>query len=465
SEFSAAVTVVAVPSISVNDATVTEGHSGTVNAVFTVSLSQASPLTVTVRCTTANGTATAPSDYSALNTTLTFAPGDLAKPISVVVNGDTTIEPTETFFVNLTNPINATVGDSQGLGTIVDDDTPGNLNGRVYLDLNNDGNFDPSSGETGIDGATVRLFFQGTSGDVLITELQTSAGGIFNFLNLQPGTYKMVEVQPSAFADGKEQVGTLGGSLPANDVIGDIVLPPATTGTLYGFGERKLGALNGRVYLDLNNDGNFDSSSGETGIDGATVRLFRTDSGSDVLITELQTSGGGIFNFLNLQPGTYKMAEVQPSAFADGKEQVGTLGGTLAANDVISDINVPAATVGTLYGFAERKLSNLNGRVYLDLNNDGNFDPSEGETGIDGVTVRLFLQTTSGDALVAEQQTSAGGIFNLLNLQPGTYKLVEVQPAAFADGKEQVGKLGGAPLGNGGSSEMNAPAATTGTLY
>jgi methionine-rich copper-binding protein CopC len=112
------------PSLSINDATVTEGNSGTINAVFTVTLSAQSGQTVTVNYATANGTATAPSDYQAQSNTLTFAPGETTKTISVAVNGDTASEPDETFFVNLSGVSNATVSDNQGLGTIISDDSP-----------------------------------------------------------------------------------------------------------------------------------------------------------------------------------------------------------------------------------------------------------------------------------------------------------------------------------------------------
>jgi hypothetical protein len=112
------------PTLSINDATVTEGNSGTVNAVFTVTLSAQSGQTVTVSYATANGTATAPSDYQAQSNTLTFAPGETTKTVTVLVNGDTASETDETFFVNLTGATNASVSDNQGLGTIISDDSP-----------------------------------------------------------------------------------------------------------------------------------------------------------------------------------------------------------------------------------------------------------------------------------------------------------------------------------------------------
>ncbi len=109
------------PAISINDISIPEGDSGTSNFVFTVSLSTATEQTVSVNYSTANNTATAGSDYVATSGTLTFNPGDTTKTITVVVNGDTRNEPDETFFVNISNPVNATIADGQGLGTILND--------------------------------------------------------------------------------------------------------------------------------------------------------------------------------------------------------------------------------------------------------------------------------------------------------------------------------------------------------
>ena len=102
--------------------TSTEGNTGTRPFAFTVTLSAAYDVPVTVDYATANGTATAGSDYQAASGTLTFAPGETSKTITVLVNGDRLAEPNETFFVNLSSPTNATIADGQGVGTIVDDE-------------------------------------------------------------------------------------------------------------------------------------------------------------------------------------------------------------------------------------------------------------------------------------------------------------------------------------------------------
>jgi hypothetical protein len=109
-------------SLRINDVTVTEGNTGTVAANFTVTLSAASTESVTIAYATGNGTATAGSDFISTNGTVTFAPGETSKTITVPVNGDRLAEPNETFVVNLSNPTNATIADGQGVGTILDDE-------------------------------------------------------------------------------------------------------------------------------------------------------------------------------------------------------------------------------------------------------------------------------------------------------------------------------------------------------
>ena len=113
------------PGLSINDVAVTEGNAGTVNAVFTVSLNiPAGPGGVTFDIATADNSATvANNDYVGNSLTgQTIAAGNSSYQFTVVVNGDTTVEPNETFFVNVTNVVGANVSDGQGTGTINNDD-------------------------------------------------------------------------------------------------------------------------------------------------------------------------------------------------------------------------------------------------------------------------------------------------------------------------------------------------------
>lgn len=91
-------------------------------AVFTVSLSEASATAVTVDYTTVSGSAASGSDFTAMSGTVTFAPGQTTQTIFVQTVNDGTVESTETFTVNLSNPVGATIADDQAVGTITDDD-------------------------------------------------------------------------------------------------------------------------------------------------------------------------------------------------------------------------------------------------------------------------------------------------------------------------------------------------------
>ena len=112
------------PALSIGDASVDEGDSGSTTLDFTVTLDSAATATVTVEWATSDGTATAGTDYTAGNGTLTFNAGDSSKTVSVTVAGDNVDEPDETFEVTLTNPSGATLGDDTATGTITNDDDP-----------------------------------------------------------------------------------------------------------------------------------------------------------------------------------------------------------------------------------------------------------------------------------------------------------------------------------------------------
>jgi hypothetical protein len=111
------------PSLSIGDVTQAEGDAGSSSFTFTVSMNAVTGATTTVNYATADGTATvADSDYVATSGSLNFTPGQTSKTVDVTVNGDTKNEGDETFLVNLSSPVNATISDGQGVGTITNDD-------------------------------------------------------------------------------------------------------------------------------------------------------------------------------------------------------------------------------------------------------------------------------------------------------------------------------------------------------
>ena len=114
----------AVGTLSVSDQTVTEGNGGTQNMTFTVNLSgNTENLPVSILYQTQNGSASSSSDYDSTSGTLTFAPGETSKTISVPIHGDTTYEGNETFTLQLTDGQFATPTSLNATGTINNNDT------------------------------------------------------------------------------------------------------------------------------------------------------------------------------------------------------------------------------------------------------------------------------------------------------------------------------------------------------
>lgn len=174
------------PSISVHDVVVVEGNSGTAQATFVVALSAQSSQSVSFSYTTANGTAIAGSDYIAASGALAFAPGEVEKPVSVLVNGDTVDETQETFFLDISNVQNATVSSSRGTGFIIDDDGP-------TISIND---VSVTEGNSGTKAATFTLTLSGPSVEPIAVRVITApdtatASTDYQSLNLvvtfQPG--------------------------------------------------------------------------------------------------------------------------------------------------------------------------------------------------------------------------------------------------------------------------------------
>lgn len=183
------------PSISVRDAVVAEGNSGTTQATFVIALSGASAQSVSLSFATANGTAIAGSDYVANSGALSFAPGEVEKSVVVLVNGDTVDETQETFFLDISNVQNATVSSSRGTGFINDDDGP-------TISIND---VSVTEGNAGTKAATFTLTLSGPSVEAIAIRATTTPGtatastdytAINSVVLFQPGTVtRTVDVQ------------------------------------------------------------------------------------------------------------------------------------------------------------------------------------------------------------------------------------------------------------------------------
>ena len=107
------------PTITINDVTRVRGHQP--DALYGQPLG-GELKQVKVDYATADGTATAPGDYTAKSGTLTFQPGETTENVTVDSVEDLIDEPNETYTLDLSNPLNGAFGDNSGTGTINDDD-------------------------------------------------------------------------------------------------------------------------------------------------------------------------------------------------------------------------------------------------------------------------------------------------------------------------------------------------------
>jgi hypothetical protein len=244
------------------------------------------------------------------------------------------------------------------------------FSGRVFDDLNNDGV--QNAGEVGIAGVTVEVRDQVT--DRRIASAVTGIDGVYLLdAHLGPGTYKLVEIQPGGYLDGKETAGNLGGNVDNSqdsNAITDIVFASgAPDGSGYNFADIHPSRIQGLVWEDFNDDG--EVNFGEEAIAGVEVRLTGTDDRGSAVDLLMQTDEQGIFEFdieyepqpgVYLRPGTYRLIEAQPAGYADGQDVVGTVNrvvsGSNAVNDQISGIVLPGPGAdGVNYNFGERPLA------------------------------------------------------------------------------------------------------------
>ncbi len=317
---------------------------------------------------------------------------------------------------------------------------PASIGGYVSLATPQGDCLDPTDPDhTGIAGVEIRLL---DSGGNLVASTRTDETGHYEFNNLGTGTYTIVEVQPAGYLDGDESVGTVAGSQVgrpgSNDRLTGIVLVSGSAGTNYNFCEHLPAALRGSVWHDVNNDGIFGAS--ESGIAGVTIQLFDR---ANNLVAETVTDADGRYAFDNLYAGEYRIVEIQPGDYVDGKDSLGGIDGNLvgqAENDSFRNINLLEGQQGVKYDFGEIRLASIQGTVHLDPNGDCVYNPSAGDQPLAGVTMQLL---NADGNVVAETVTNAQGQYSFDHLLPGTWSVRQVQPGDVFTAGQRAGDGGG----------------------
>ncbi len=297
---------------------------------------------------------------------------------------------------------NSTDEDDDASVTIQVVTTKSSLAGNVYVDGNNNGARD--QGEDGIGGVTITLRGIDNQGDSVSLSTTTQSNGSYIFTDLMPGVYRVAETQPDSFLDGKDSVGSAGGTL-GNDQIGNINLGAGVAAVNYNFGEQVItrSSIAGNVYVDANNNGVRDD--GEAGIGGVKITLTGTDKQGHSVSQTTTTNSNGSYIFTNLVAGTYKVVETQPADFLDGKDSAGSAGGSVS-NDLITNINLGSGVTAVNYNFGELAVA-----VDLAITKSHSGDFTAGSNGVYTITVRNAGNIAVRDEILVTDFLPAGMTF------------------------------------------------------
>jgi hypothetical protein len=304
---------------------------------------------------------------------------------------------------------------------------PGVITGFVLADTNND-----NLGDSAISGVTLTLVDSSgnpvdgdpnTSGVQTITTT-TGSNGDYTFGNLPPGTYGVLETQPSGFRSVSDKDG---GNL---DEIRPVTVIAGATNPGNNFIEEQPGSISGTVLKDTDGD-----NDGDDPLSGVIIHLLNS-SGNPVLDgfgqpVTTTTDVNGHYAFAGLDPGDYCVSEEQPSNF-------NSVSDTDGPNDnVIGNVTPITVTAGSNNGgndFIEIELGVISGYVRIDTDNNGS-----GDGPLAGVTLALLDGSgnpVDGDSITPGVQpltttTDSLGGYHFDNLFPGTYQVSETQPSGY----------------------------------
>jgi uncharacterized repeat protein (TIGR01451 family) len=336
------------------------------------------------------------------------------------------------------------------------------LGDRVWLDQNGNGVQD--AGESGIPGVTVTLFTSG--GTQVGAPTTTDATGIYAFPNLPPSDYYVQFTPPSGYISSPANQGGNDAADSDADATGRTAITTITPGEsdpTWDAGMYIPVSLGNLVWSDVNNNGLVDG--GESGINGVVVNLYHdTNSNSQIdageMVATQTTSGGGLYLFDNLIPGSYLVQLpasnfTNPGVLVGYRSSTGRIGTHISAtgpyepapgpnNDINNDDNgsavngqgiISAQIVLTSNGeptndgdsspnsnltidFGVFQPASLGSIVWYDTDRDGVCD--SGETGVPNVTVTLY---DSAGNPIATASTDSTGFFQFTNLPPGSYSV------------------------------------------
>ncbi len=353
----------------------------------------------------------------------------------------------------------------------------------VWVDVNKNGVQD--DGPTGLNGVYTRLFTPGPDGvpgtpdDVPLASTVTSNGpggapGWYRFPGLAPGSYFVCFTAPPTFTFTTQHVGGGATDSDANPTSGctpvvTLVANQDDPDVDAGLVATQLAALGDYVWFDRNNDG-LQNESPTDGANGVTVKLFLDNGngtpepgGPDVQVATTVTADDvygrpGYYLFDGLVPGLHYFVQFMKPASATGfTTQTAGSDITIDSNARVTDgataevVLAPGEVNRTIDAGLVTAAGNLalGDQVWMDTNNDGIFEPQNGEMGIDGVRLDLYLDANHDGLPTVDEYAGStttatvngfSGRYRFSNLAPGDY-IVIVDPTSFNGGGALAGKV------------------------
>jgi large repetitive protein len=412
------------PSFSIDDVSHPEGDVGGTTYTFTVSRTGSTGLSSSVSYATADGSATtADSDYASTSGTLSFLSGDTTKTVAVTVNGDTKNESDETLFVNLSGAVNATISDSQGVGTVANDDSAPTISVDDQI---------VGEGDAGTTTMTFNVTLSNPSGQTITVDYTTKDGSATTGDNdydaasgtvtFNPGdTTKPVDVTVSGDTRREpDQDFTLELSNPSNASIADA----QGTGTI------------------TNDDPTPDASIGDTSVaegDAGTATLsfdVTLSHATDDTVTVDWTTGNGTAttgdNDYDAASGTLTFL---PGDISETVEVTVNGDTTYEADEDLSVTLSNPANAGIADGTGTGTITNDDGVPAISVDDQGTAEGNTGDNPVLGFTVTLSnpsdqtitvdYTTTNGTATTGDNDYDAAS--GTLTFDPGdTTKPVDV---------------------------------------
>ena len=292
------------------------------------------------------------------------------------------------------------------------DAQPGTVSGSVFVDQNGDGI--AQAGDTnGIAGITITL----QQGSTVIATTTTAANGAYTFANVWPGSYTVVQTLPAGYLNTLDSAGTTNEQIP-------VTLTSGSTSAGNNYYDAQYASISGSVFVDVNGNGVADT--GDTnGLAGVTVQLLDTNG---VVIATTTTDANGVYSFANVPPGSYTVVQTDPAHYTTTLDSAGTTNNqipvTLLSGGTLNNANYYDAQPGT-----------VSGAVFVDVNGDGIVEPGD-TNGLAGVTVQLL--DTNG-VVIATTTTDANGVYSFANVPPGSYTVVQTDPAHYTTTLDSAG--------------------------